>query len=263
MEGKLYKTQVLYFSASGPGAHRELCIPDLHLRIDETLRIRNDDIKYNNTIHASTKKVIYEYPYTPVHLSEKAKESIHALHESFLALEKAKEEYKNALKSFKDTEGGNEVNMILNPSPKLTLRDILTEESENKIKEDIERLGFKITSFTSKLEGYSQVQINIKFDKSKLPSQDDLTDFTSCGFKFSFSYMVGSKKGIYECNMINLDGQVYAPHYKEDIAEIAYNEYKQREVVEKYYEKMHKNIADAVEDAEECGGDCCCDSDSC
>lgn len=233
MDAKLYKYAINYFSSSGPGASREVYVPELEFRLNEFYDITN--ARLHDSIIPRTQEVIYEYPSTPIHLSEQAVAEIHKLNDAHIALQKAQRAFDDAKKAFKESDGGKEVHTILHPSPKLTLRDILSEETENKVKEDLEALGYKIKSFKPRKEGYSNVLIKVEFEKDSLPpSLEAIKDFKSCGFKVSPYYMETSKKGVHECQLHYEKGKIDAPHYEEDMAEIEVNEYKRREALEEY-----------------------------
>lgn len=235
MDAKLYKYAINYFSSSGPGACREVCIPELEFRLNEFYDITNAHL--HDSVIPRTQEVIFEYPFTPIHLSEQAVGEIHKLNDAYIALQKAQRAFDDAKKAFKASDGGKEVHTLLHPSPKLTLRDILSEETEKKIKEDLEALGYNIASFVPRKEGYSQVLITVKFEKENPPSLEIIKDFKSCDFKVSQGWMETSKKGVHECQLHYEKGQVYSPHYEEDLLEIAQNEYKRREALEEHDSK--------------------------
>jgi len=238
MEALLYKNSIMYMGgASGPGVYRKLIIPDLNVEIKEGNKI--SDIMSPDTIIPNTGEIIFKYPSELIHFSEEASNDLKELKKYYDALTQAQQNLKNATDNFKNTKGGKEIQYHLNPSQKLSIRDLLTEEDEVSIKNELaEKFSCKILKFNPKLEGYSNVEIDIELDKDHSLTIDKMKDLNIRGFVGSCSYLYSQKSGIIEeLTLVKKDGQAYPPHVFSDQIEL-YEIEKQRYIAtEKYMEQ--------------------------
>jgi len=238
MQGPFSKNSIYYMSgASGPGVFRKIIIPDLNIEINENSKI--SDISYPDMVNRKTGECIFKYPYESIILSEEGVNDLKELKRYNDALLEAQQNLKNAINNFKNTKGGKEIESYINPTPPLSIRDLLKEEDEIGIKNDlIEKFSCKILKFEPKLTGYSNVEIDIELDKNHSLTIDKIKEFTTHGFVGSGSYCYDSKTGIiYDFGLYLKNGQKYPPHVFSDLNELREIE-KQRMIA---LEKWDKN----------------------
>ena len=206
--------------ASGPAAIRHISIPDVGLEFSEESIKRLT--KNSNELARHYKNNISEQ-HT---LSEELTADVHKLNAAYKEFEEAEAAFKKAQeklsqqrREFMKTEAGKFIESLRYPSPKLTLRDILSEEQEALIRADAEKLG-EIESWTPMKQAYSFVTIDIKFKKEAQPTYGQCLEFKSNGFKCKdVIYEKGAEK-IKTLTLKFEDSKNEALHIRQDHVEV-------------------------------------------
>jgi exonuclease VII small subunit len=209
--------------ASGPSTIRYISIPAVGLQFSEESikRMPKDENelahKYKNNL--SEQHTLPEELTSDVH---KLNAAYNEFEEAQAVFKRAEEKLSQQRQGFRKTEAGKFIEGLRYPSPKLTLRDILSEQAEALIRADAEKLG-EIESWTPMKQAYSFVTIEIKFKKGSRPMYGQCVEFKSNGFKcHQVSYDGGSEK-IRTLTIKYEDSKNEAPHIRQDHVEVELN----------------------------------------
>lgn len=219
MNAQLEKRGIHYMGGRhGPGIERLLYFPDMNIEISDEYNVSR---AVGKSPTQSGVPSINEQMRSPIQLSEKAADEVRKLYAAFVAIEEAKKQFEETKDNFLKTEGGKEVDAVLFPSPRLTVRDILTEEIERGIREQFASSGAIIQSFEPIMSGYSTVRIYITFQEDAQASLMFIQNFKYAGFATDdtvYSYEICKDPSVKrkKCYLRNTDGVDYAPHLKED-----------------------------------------------
>ena len=222
MNVQLTKLSCAYMGgASGPSTIRYISIPDIGLEFSEESIKRLT--KNPNELARHYKNSLNEQHMLPEELTE----DVHKLNVAYMEFEEAQAIFKKAEEKlsqqrleFRKTEAGKFIEGLRYPSPKLTLRDILSEEQEARIRNDAEKLG-EIKSWTPIKQVYSFVTIEIKFKKEAQPTYGQCVEFKSNGFKcHQVSYEDGPSEKIKTLTLKYEDSKSEAPHIRQDHVEV-------------------------------------------
>jgi hypothetical protein len=159
-----------YIGSSGPPVVRRVQIPSLSLNIDDKNITRSSSLNSPHEIHEIPHYADFE-------------ELDHALS----LLEEAKTRYTEAETKFRTSAGGKWVHQLLSPDPELSIRDCISEEEEQKMREELESFG-NLKSFKIKKLGYSLICITARYDSEKLLSRNYVENLNILGFKFSLMF---------------------------------------------------------------------------
>jgi hypothetical protein len=199
-------------AASGPATIRYITLPDVNLQFSEE-HIQRAKPFLNSYCEQHT-------------MPEGLTADVHKLNAAYAEFEEAEKAFKKAQeklaqqrREFMNTEAGKFIENLRYPSPKLTLRDILSEETEAHIRKDAEKLG-EITSWESKKNYYSRVEIVIEFKKGTEPLYGQCVEFKSHGFKcYKVKYSPNADNRIKTLTILYENGKLEAPHFRQDYVE--------------------------------------------
>lgn len=210
--------------ASGPAAIRYISIPEVGLQFSEESikRMTKNDSK----LAGLSKNTLSEEHTLPEELTSdvhKLNAAYKEFEEAQAAFRRAEEKLSQQRQEFRKTEAGKFIEDLRYPSPKLTLRDILSEEQEARIRNDAEKLG-EIEEWTPIKQAYSFVTIEIKFKKEAQPTYGQCVVFKSNGFKcHQVSYDDGSSEKIKTLTLKYEGSKNEAPHIRQDYVEVELN----------------------------------------
>ena len=208
-------------AASGPAAIRHISIPDVGLEFSEESIKRLT--KNSNELARHYKNNICDQHTLPEELTNhvyKLNAAYKEFEEAQALFKKAEEKLSQQRREFMKTEAGKFIEGLRYPSPKLTLRDILSEQTEALIRNDAEKLG-EIESWTPMKQAYSFVTIEIKFKKEAQPTYSQCVEFKSNGFKcHQVIYEDGPSEKIKTLTLKYENSKNEAPHIRQDHIEV-------------------------------------------
>lgn len=226
MNIQLTKLSCAYMGeASGPAAIRHISIPDVGLEFSEESIKRLT--KNPNELARHYKNSLNEQHTLPTELTNdvhKLNVAYREFEESEAAFKKAQEKLSQQRQEFIKTGAGKFIESLRYPSPKLTLRDILSEEQEAGIRADAEKLG-EINYWSSTLYYYSAATIIVGFKEGSRPTYSQCVEFKSNGFKcHQVSYDDGPSEKIKTLTLKYEDSKNEAPHIRQDHVEVKLHE---------------------------------------
>lgn len=199
-------------AASGTATVRYISLPDVNLQFSEE-KVQRIQPFVNG----------YSEQHT---MPESLTEDVHKLNAAYAEFEEAERAFKKAQeklalcrREFMSTEAGKFIENLRYPSPNLTLRDILSEETEELIRKDAEKLG-EIELWEPSKNYYSIVEIRIKFKKGTQPLYGQCVEFRSNGFKcHQVAYSKSAENRIRILTIKYENGKNEAPHFRQDYVE--------------------------------------------
>lgn len=199
-------------AASGPATARYISLPDVNLQFsEEKVQRAQPFLNGYSEQHTMPESLIAD-----VH---KLNAAYCEFEEAERAFKKAQEKLAQQRREFMNTGAGKFIEHLRNPSPKLTLRDILSEETEELIRKDAEKLG-EIELWEPSKNYYSRVEIRIKFKKETQPLYGQCVEFKSNGFKcHQVAYSKSSENRIRTLTIQYENGKLEAPHFCQDYVE--------------------------------------------